>query len=105
MHYSPAPVALAMENGQSARRDLRRRHIHRELAVAIPERFGIDLFELDRAAEHPLLPGLVFGIVPELRHHFRREQLQRLADMLVAVLAGLVEQDHLVDMRGAEAPQ
>src|SRR6266853_3861661 len=25
--------------------------------------------------------------------------------MLVAVLAGLVEQDHLVDMRGAEAPE
>ena len=39
---------------------------------------------------------LGFGGV-ELGHHFPGEQLERFADVLVAGLAGLVEQDHLVD--------
>ena len=38
----------------------------------------------------------------ELRHHLLAEQLQRLADVLVGVLAGLVEQDDLVDVGGLE---
>ena len=72
--------------------------IDRELAIAIDECRGVDLLKLDRAAHHAGLPGLMLGIVLELRHYFLAEQFERLADMLVAVLAGLIEQDHLIDM-------
>src|SRR5579859_5957779 len=82
-----------------------RRHADRELAVTVSECGGVDLLELDRAGEHALLPFVVLGVVLELGHHFFREQLERLANVLMRVLAGLVEQDHLIDMRGAEAPQ
>ena len=41
----------------------------------------------------------------KLRHHFFREQLQRRTDVLVAGLARLVEQDHLVDAAGAKLAQ
>src|SRR5882672_3101796 len=84
---------------------LRRRDVDRELAVTIPERLGIDLFELDRTAHDAPLPRVMFGIVLELRHHLFGEQFERFADVLVGVLAGLVEQDHLVDMGSAETPQ
>src|SRR5665213_479001 len=79
--------------------------VDRELAVAILEGFGFDLLELDRAAHHAGLPGLVLGIVLEFRHHLFGKQLERLADMFVAVLASLIQQDHLVDMRAPEPPQ
>src|SRR5262249_54253888 len=82
-----------------------RRDTDRELAIAVREGRGIDFLELDGAAHHALLPGVVLGIVLELAHHLSREQLQRLADMFMRVLAGGAEQDHLVDMRAAEAPQ
>src|SRR4051794_6356773 len=81
---------------------LRRRDIHRQLAVAILEGFGVDFLELDRTAHHGFLPCLMLGVVLEFRHHFLAEQLERLTDVLMGVLAGLVEQDHLVDMGGAE---
>ena len=41
----------------------------------------------------------------EFRHHFLGEQFQAFADMLVRVLAGLIEQDDLIDMAGFEPPQ
>src|SRR6267142_4062978 len=59
---------------------LRRRDVDRELAVTIPERLGIDLFELNRPAHHTFLPRVMLGVVLEFRHHFLAEQLKRLAD-------------------------
>ena len=47
----------------------------------------------------------MLGDVLEFRHHFLAEQFERLANMLMGVLARLIEQDHLVDMGGAEPPQ
>src|SRR5579883_928818 len=41
----------------------------------------------------------------EFRHHLAREELEAVADVLMRVAAGLVEQDHLVDMRGLEFAQ
>jgi hypothetical protein len=42
-------------------------------------------------------------VLAEFRQHFRGEQLEGFADMLMA--AGLIEQDDLIDVRGAETPQ
>src|SRR5438552_698448 len=50
------------------------RDVDRMLAVAIREGFGIDLFELDRAAHHTGLPRIVLRIGLEVRHHFLGEQ-------------------------------
>ena len=59
----------------------------------------IQLLELDLAAEHLLLPGLMLSFLAvEFRHHFLGEQLERLADVLMLVLARLVEQDDAVDV-------
>ena len=56
--------------------------------------------------EHLPLPLLVLGLEGvELGHHLGGEQLERLADVLVAVAAGLVEQDHLVDVGLGELVQ
>src|ERR1700753_751037 len=79
--------------------------IHRQFSVTVAEGFRIDLLELDRSGHDAGLPGRVLGIVLELWHYFFGKQLERFADMFVAVLSGLVEQDHLVDMRRPEAPQ
>src|SRR5215471_18950008 len=38
------------------------RDIDGELAVAVGERGGVDLLELDLSAHHPLLPGVVLGV-------------------------------------------
>ena len=76
---------------------------HRLGAVAVLEGRRLDLLELDLARHHLGLPGLVRRVVAvEFRHHLAAEQLERLADVLVRVLAGLVEQDHLVDVGGLE---
>ena len=56
---------------------------------------GRELFRLARLARRRL--GL------ELRHHFGGEQLERLADVVVAVASGLLQEDHLVDAAFAEA--
>ena len=49
-----------------------------------------------------LLRGIALG---ELRQHLAAEQLERLHDVLVAVLAGLITEDHLVDAALLVAPQ
>src|ERR1700751_1509324 len=76
-----------------------RSDLHRIGAVALAERSGIDLFELDLARQHLALPGLLGGLVGvEFWHHLAGEQFEALADVLVRVLAGLVEQNDLVDV-------
>ena len=75
-------------------------------AVALAERGAVDLLELELAREHVLLPLLVGRDVGvELRHHLAREELEARADVLVRVAAGLVQEDHLVDVRGLELAQ
>ena len=49
-----------------------------------------------------LLELTLFGLCLELRHHFRREQLERFADVLVLVAAPLLDERHLVDTRVRE---
>src|SRR5262245_27995864 len=72
-------------------------------AKAVLEGCSLDLLELDLAAHHLGLPGFVRSVMAlELRHHLFGEQLERLADVLVRVLAGLVEQYDLVDVGGLE---
>ena len=56
-----------------------------ELAVTVGKGRGIDLFELDVAAHHTGLPGVMFRVMLELRHHFAGEQFQGFADVLMAV--------------------
>src|ERR1700746_849415 len=81
-------------------------NLHGIGAVALAERSGIDLFELDLARQHLALPGLLRGLVGvEFWHHLAGEQFEALADVLVGVLAGLVEQNDLVDVRGLEPPE
>jgi hypothetical protein len=48
-------------------------------------------------------PFLVAGF--ELRHHLAREELQRLADVTVAVAAALLDEDDLIDSRLRELPK
>src|SRR5207302_9580208 len=98
--------ASAAAVGLSRHRNFRRRRhdVDGQFAVTVLERFSVDLLKLDCATHDAPLPGVMLGIVAELRHHFASEQLKGIADVLMAVLAGLVEQDHLIDMRGAEAP-
>ena len=87
-------------------RRLRPRDLHRIGAVAVAEGSGVDLFELDLAGQHLALPGLLRGLVGvEFGHDLAGEEFEAFADVLVGVLAGLVQQDDLVDMRGLEPPQ
>ena len=81
------------------------RDVERQLAIAVGKGRGVDFFELDIAVDHAGLPGVVLAVVLKLRHHFAAEQIQGFADVLMGVLAGLIEQDDLVDVRGAEPPQ
>ena len=66
----------------------------------------IEILEHDLARQDLLLPHgmLGFGGV-ELGHDFRGEQLERIADVLMAGLACLIEQDHLVDPARLELAQ
>ena len=65
--------ARAARGSRSARRGRPRSDVDRELAIAIGERGGVNLLELDCAAQHPLFPGVMLGVALELRHHFLRE--------------------------------
>src|ERR1700726_3444516 len=62
-------------------RRLRGGQLHRIGAVAVAERLGVDLLQLDLAAEHPGLPFLVRRDVGvELGQYLAGEQFQALAD-------------------------
>ena len=66
----------------------------------------IDLFELDFAAEDLSLPFLVLGFARmELRHDRFCEELKTRTDVLMSVFAGLVEENHLIDVRALEFEQ
>src|SRR3954447_12811799 len=101
---TPGSLVAGCDNTLPRRR-LCRRHADGELAVAVGERLGVDFLELDLAAHDALLPGRLRRIILEFRHHLAAEQLQRFADVLVAVLARLVQKDDLVDMRALETLQ
>src|SRR4029079_2805460 len=67
-------------------------------AVAVRECRGVYLLEFDLAIQHLLLPLEQLGMgALELGHHFLGKELQRFADVLMLVAAGLVEQHDLVD--------
>src|SRR5579862_4770009 len=79
---------------------LRRGQLHRVRPVAVAERLSVDLFEEDLAGQHLFLPVFLVGdAAMKLRHHLAGEQFEALADVFVGVLAGLVEEDHRVDVR------
>src|SRR5260370_7020582 len=64
---------------------------------------GVELLELDPAREDVVLPALVLGLAGvELGHDLPGDQLETLADVLVAGAAGLVGQDDLVHVRRLE---
>src|SRR5262245_48122297 len=66
----------------------------------------VEILEHDLAPQHLALPLGVLGLAGmELGHDLLGEQFQRIADVLVAGLARLVEQDHLVDAALLELPQ
>src|SRR5215469_13147626 len=76
------------------------RELHRIGTIAVAERRRLDFLERDLAGDHLCLPGfLLANAVVELRHHLAGKELEAFANVLVRVLAGLVEQDHLVDVR------
>src|SRR5690349_17567697 len=84
----------------------RRRDPLHGAAVAVGEGRGVDLLELDLAVEDALLPLEKLRMrVLELRHHLASEELEGFADVLVPVLAGLVQQHDLVDVGALEAAQ
>ena len=59
-----------------------------------------------RPVEHIRLPRILRRLAGvELGHHLAREQVQAVADRLVAGTSGLVEQDDLIDMRVLELAQ
>src|SRR5260370_40978096 len=94
------PAALS---GEGLLRSLRGAELHRIGAVAVAERRGVDLLELDLAGQYLDFPRVLLGHSGvELGHYLSGEQLEALADVLVCVFAGLVHQDDLVDMRGRE---
>jgi len=71
------------------------------LTASLPKRSVKASVSISSSLIAPLIagfPGVVLGVFAKLRHHVLGEQFKRVADVLVAVLAGLVEQDHLVDM-------
>src|SRR6266536_1811745 len=55
----------------------RRSNADGQFTITVLEGFGVDLLELDCTAHHALLPGVVLGILLELRHHFPGEQFKR----------------------------
>ena len=67
------------------------------------ERLGVDVVELDFTRQHGGFPGFLLAVPSmELRHHFAREELKARADVLVGILAGLIEQNDLVDVGAFE---
>ena len=61
--------------------------------------FRLQFLQRDPAGEHICLPVILRRLAGvELRHHLAGEQLQAVADRLVAGVARLIEQDHLIDM-------
>ena len=52
-----------------------------------------------------LLPYALGLALLELRHHRASEQLERFADVLVAILAALLDEDRLIDAGGLELTQ
>ena len=60
---------------------------------------GVDLLELELAREHLTFPFLLPGHVRvKFRHNLVAKHLQALANMSVAVLSCLVEEDDLIDV-------
>src|SRR5262249_29387048 len=79
---------------------------HRLGAVAVFKGRRLDLLELNLTGHHLALPGLVLGMTTlKLGHHLAGKQGKRFHDVLVRIVAGLVEQDHLIDMRAFELAQ
>ena len=75
-------------------------------AKAVLERRRVDFVEDDLAGHDLLLPGLVRRLqFVEFRHDLVGEQFEALANVLVRIVAGLVEQDDLVDVAGRELAQ
>ena len=69
-------------------------------------RCGVEFVEFDLARHHLPFPFLVAGLGGvELGHHLFREKLEAFADVLVGVLASLVQQDDLVGVAGLELAQ
>ena len=91
----PDPSPRGSGDGRAALlRRLGAGDLHRIGAVAVAVGRGVDLFELDFAVQHLLFPGLLRRLVGvEFGHHLAGEQLEALADVLVGVLAGLVQED------------
>src|SRR5438874_12204145 len=88
-NFMPRSVASQCSASASFRRP-RRGQLHRIRAVAVAERLGVDLLQLDLAREHFLLPFLMRRDVGvKFGHDVAREQFEALADVLVGVLAGL----------------
>src|SRR6516225_10188675 len=80
--------------------------LHRIGAVAVAERRGVDFFELDFAVQYPRFPCILLGHSGmELGHYVSGEEFEAFADMLMRILASLVQQNNLVDMRRLEPPQ
>src|SRR6188768_3733991 len=78
---------------------LLRRHLRRLAARGEVVRFGVDVFELEFARQYRRFPLLVLRFPRmELGHHFAREQFQTAADVGVRILAGLVQEDDLIDV-------
>jgi hypothetical protein len=75
-------------------------------ADALAVRRCIDLLQFDLAAQHPLLPGPVLRFHRvELRHDLLGEKFETFAYVIMAVSAGLVQQDDAVNFRLGEPVQ
>src|SRR5271157_113065 len=60
----------------------------------------VHLLNLDIARQDRTFPRLVLGLARmELRHHLASKELKARADVLVGVVAGLIQQDDLIDVR------
>lgn len=83
--------------GRRLRRDLG------EFAEAVLVGGRVDLVELDLAGEDLAFPVLVGGLHGvEFGHDLGREKFEAFADVFVGVVAGLIEENDLVDVRGRE---
>ena len=59
----------------------------------------VELFEFDLPCQHLPFPFLLLRLHRlELGHDLPREQFEALADMFVRVLAGLIQEDDLIDV-------